>query len=529
MEASAIGSSQAKLRKSELAYREVRFCYLKDSFGLSNSRICFDRSPAWKKAGMRLTVRAFQFEAVREESRSPSAKTSKSLNDVRLFVGLPLDAVSSDCSSVNHARAIAAGLKALKLLGVEGVELPIWWGIVEKDCMGKYEWSGYLAIAEMVQNAGLKLHVTLCFNGSKTPSIPLPKWVSQIGDSEPGIFFTDRSGQRYKGCLSFAVDELPVFNGKTAAQVYQGFCESFKSSFAHFMGSTITGISMGLGPEAELRYPSHHKLPNIHGVGEFQCYDKNMLCLLKKHAEASGNPLWGLGGPHDAPNYRQSPNSGGFFTDGGSWESPYGNFFLSWYSDMLVAHGDRLLSIAATTFDCQVSVYGKIPLMHSWYRTRSHPSELTAGFYNTQNRDGYEAVANMFAKNSCKMICPGMDLSDANQPHETLSSPELLLAQIMAACRKHGVKVSGQNAGAGAPEDFEQIKRNLSGDNVLDLFTYNRMGAHFFSPEHFPSFTKFVQSLNQLELHTDDLPAEDEEAAESLVNSSESSKQLQAA
>ncbi|KAI9123206.1 hypothetical protein K1719_006095 [Acacia pycnantha] len=98
----------------------------------------------------------------------------------------------------------------------------------------------------------------------------------------------------------------------------------------------------------------------------------------------------------------------------------------------------------------------------------------------------------------------------------------------MAACRKHGVNVSGQNSSsAGAPGDFDQIKKNLSGDYVLDLFTYNRMGAYFFSPEHFPSFTKFVQSLDQLELHADDLPLEDEEAAEFLVKSSESSKQLQ--
>lgn len=522
------GSSQIKLEKSEFTYREVRFCNLNDTFGLSNSRISFGRSSAWKKAGVRLTLSALQFDAFREENRSSSPKISKSLNGVRLFVGLPLDAVSPDCNSVNHARAIAAGLKALKLLGVEGVELPIWWGIVEKDSMGKYEWSGYLALAEMVQSAGLKLHVTLCFNGSKKPSIPLPKWVSQIGDSEAGIFFTDRSGQQYKECLSFAVDELPVFNGKSAIQVYQSFCENFKSSFSHFMGSTITGISMGLGPDGELRYPSHYKLPNINGVGEFQCYDQNMLRILKEHAEASGNPLWGLGGPHDAPNYGQSPKSGGFFADGGSWESPYGDFFLSWYSDMLVAHGDRLLSIAASTFDSGVSAYGKVPLMHSWYRTRSHPSELTAGFYNTANRDGYESVAKMFAKNSCKMICTGMDLSDANQPDETLSSPELLLAQIMAACRKHGVKVAGQNSSsAGAPGDFDQIKKNLSGDYVLDLFTYNRMGAYFFSPEHFPSFTKFVQSLDQLELHADDLPAEDEEAAEFLVKSSESSMQLQ--
>jgi hypothetical protein len=159
---------------------------------------------------------------------------------VRLFVGLPQDTVSHDCNSINHSRAIAAGLKALKLLGVEGVELPIWWGIVEKEAMGKYDWSGYLAIAEMIQKVGLKLHVSLCFHGSKKPNIPLPKWVSEIGESDSSIFFTDRSGQHYKECLSLAVDNLPVLDGKTPVQVYQSFCESFKSSFSPFMESTIT-------------------------------------------------------------------------------------------------------------------------------------------------------------------------------------------------------------------------------------------------------------------------------------------------
>lgn len=160
-------------------------------------------------------------------------------DNVRLFVGLPLDSVS-DCNAVNHAKAIAAGLKALKLLGVEGVELPVWWGIVEKEAMGKYEWSGYLALAEMVQNADLKLHVSLCFHASKQHKISLPEWVSRIGESEPSIFFTDRAGKQYKECLSLAVDDLPVLNGKTPVQVYHEFCESFKSSFSSFMGSTIT-------------------------------------------------------------------------------------------------------------------------------------------------------------------------------------------------------------------------------------------------------------------------------------------------
>ncbi|KAJ6981997.1 hypothetical protein NC653_025182 [Populus alba x Populus x berolinensis] len=115
------------------------------------------------------------------------------------------------------------------------------------------------------------------------------------------------------------------------------------------------------------------------------------------------------------------------------------------------------------TCDTSVTVHGKIPLMHSWYKTRSHLSELTTGFNNTVNRDGYEAVAEMFARNSCKMILPGMDLSDKHRPQESLSSPESILAQIRTVCRKHGVEISGQNSMVSkAPHRFEQIKKNIS-------------------------------------------------------------------
>lgn len=158
---------------------------------------------------------------------------------VMLYVGLPLDTVSNS-NTINHARAIAAGLKALKLLGVDGVELPVWWGVAEKEAMGKYDWSGYLAIVEMVQKLDLKLHVSLCFHASEEAKISLPQWVSQIGESEPSIYFTDQSRQQYKNCLSLAVDDLPVLDGKTPLQVYKEFFENFKSSFSPFIGSTIT-------------------------------------------------------------------------------------------------------------------------------------------------------------------------------------------------------------------------------------------------------------------------------------------------
>ncbi|KAL2244117.1 inactive beta-amylase 9-like [Sesamum indicum] len=532
MDISFTGSSQVNLgRNGDVGFfsfgqnLNAKVCNLKNNsskgcnFG-KNQRL------AWPlKSAFGFTLRASAIEAAEISKKASKITIKKPVDGVELYVGLPLDTVSK-MHTMNQERAIAAGLKALKLLGVEGVELPVWWGIAEREVRGKYQWTGYLAVAEMVRKLGLKLHVSLCFHASKECKIPLPEWVSRIGKEKPDIFFTDRSGQHYKDCLSLAVDDVPVLDGKTPVEVYKDFCESFKSAFSPFMGSTITGISVGLGPDGELRYPSNHrpaKSNGCHGAGEFQCYGKYMLANLKKHAEKHENPLWGLAGPHDAPGYDQNPISSGFFMEnGGSWETSYGDFFLSWYSSQLISHGHRILSLAASTFkDAPISVSGKVPLVHSWYLTRSHPSELMAGFYNTANRDGYKDIAEIFSNNSCKMILPGMDLSDEHEPLESHSSPESLFAQITSSCLKYGVEVSGQNTSvSGVSRGFEQIKNNLLDKNAtVDLFTYQRMGAYFFSPDHFPSFAQFIRSLNQPTQRLDSLPVNHGDTVESLPDS----------
>ncbi|KAI4338502.1 hypothetical protein MLD38_023552 [Melastoma candidum] len=530
MEVSVVGNSQAKAGLA--ASRAVLFRSRIGGFSTSfcKSRVFMGQSRGLRKGKgeCRLSSSAVRVEEVLSRSSSaPDVRSFQQPDKVRLCVGLPVDAVM-DGNCVNHARAIAAGLKALKLLGIDGVELPVWWGVVEKEGRGEYEWSGYLALAEMVREAGLELHVTLCFHGCRQqqqPVISLPDWVMRVGEDESSsIFFTDRSGQQYKDCLSLAVDELPVLDGRTPMEVYHDFCESFKSSFSAYIGSPITGISMGLGPDGELRYPSLQGCESSQvdrvGAGEFQCYDRNMLKLLNEAAEACGNPFWGLGGPHDASGYDKSPISNSFFRDnGGSWESPYGEFFLSWYSNQLIRHGDRLLSLASSIFgDSGVAVSGKVPLAYSWNIINSHPSELTAGYYSTVKRDGYEEMAKMFAKNSCTVMLPGMDIRNDNA--------RLLLGQIKAACRKHRVGVLGENSSVEG--DIEQVK-DVCAAGDIDSFFYQRMGAHFFSPEHFPAFTAFVGSTRQPRLHADDILKEDERAEESLTLTSDSVLQMQTA
>lgn len=56
----------------------------------------------------------------------------------------------------------------------------------------------------------------------------------------------------------------------------------------------------------------------------------------------------GLGGPHDSGSYNSSAWDTGFFvSDGGSWDSEYGRFFLDWYAGMLERHADAMLAAAA--------------------------------------------------------------------------------------------------------------------------------------------------------------------------------------
>lgn len=53
----------------------------------------------------------------------------------------------------------------------------------------------------------------------------------------------------------------------------------------------------------------------------------------------------GLSGPHNAGHYNSKCCETEFFNcHWGNYDKPYGHFFLSWYSSMLIEHGERILS-----------------------------------------------------------------------------------------------------------------------------------------------------------------------------------------
>lgn len=85
-----------------------------------------------------------------------------------------------------------------------------------------------------------------------------------------------------------------------------------------------------------------------------------MLASLNACARELGMREWGNGGPIGTSSLMQNPESSEFFNTDGSWKTPYGKFFLGWYSGVLLLHGERICREAETIFrGNEVSMSGK--------------------------------------------------------------------------------------------------------------------------------------------------------------------------
>lgn len=82
---------------------------------------------------------------------------------VPVYVMMPLDSVTTN-HTVNRRKAMNASLQALKSAGVEGIMMDVWWGLVERDAPGAYNWGGYSELLEMAKKHGLKVQAVMSFH-----------------------------------------------------------------------------------------------------------------------------------------------------------------------------------------------------------------------------------------------------------------------------------------------------------------------------------------------------------------------------
>lgn len=335
--------------------------------------------------------------------------------------------------------------------------------------------------------------------------IPLPQWVREVGKENPDIFFTNCKGKRNPECLTCGVDKEPVLRGRTGLEVYFDFMKSFRGEMNEFFDDgTITEIEVGLGPCGELRYPSYPETQGwvFPGIGEFQCYDKYLLEDLKETAEAQGHAHWGKP-PSNAGSYNSKPQDTGFFKDGGDWDSYYGRFFLKWYSQILIDHGDCVLSIANKVFQGS-KIAAKISGIHWWYKTASHAAELTCGYYNTSYRDGYPCIAQMLRKHKAvfNFTCVELLTSELSKYcPQAMADPEGLVRQVFKGACNAGVSLASENALScydrrGFNKILENAKPETDSDSrSLVAFTYLRLGPELMEDDNYLEFTRFVRQL----------------------------------
>jgi beta-amylase len=445
--------------------------------------------------------------------------TLSSCDYVPVYVMMPLTTVTND-GQLNNVNQLQAQLKLLKSSNVDGIMVDVWWGIVQRSDAFSYDWSAYGQLFQLCQQIGLKVQVVMAFHQCGTNVgdacyIPLPKWVLAVGNSNPDIFYTDMHGHRDQEYLSLGVDNQKVFPGnRTAVDLYSDFMKSFASTFQSMIGknNVITTIEVGLGPAGEMRYPSYQLQDNIWtfpGIGEFQCYDKYMLYSLNQTAYAQKQPLWGKAGPSNAGNYGDHPPSNvPFYSDGGfdNWDSDYGRFFLAWYSQQLINHGDAVLSRAQYNFVTNSSnpdkpvIAGKIAGIHWWYMTFAHAAELTAGYYNTYFHDGYIDIANMFKKYNIEFAFTCLEMLDVNQ-NACGCGPQELVQLTREAAWQAGIRYSGENALTiyNSQQGYDQIIRQSKvNGKTIDSFTYLRMTNDLFSNYSWSMFSNFVNRMHNL-------------------------------
>ncbi|KAI7758415.1 hypothetical protein M8C21_013103, partial [Ambrosia artemisiifolia] len=140
---------------------------------------------------------------------------------VAVYVMLSLGIINMECELLINPDDLMNQLRTLESVKVDGVAVNICWGIIEANKPRHYNWEGYKQLFRMVRQSGFKIQVLLAFHECEGDDahIPLPKWIKEIGQENPDIYFTDGEGRRNPETLSWGIDEKPVLEGRTAVEV----------------------------------------------------------------------------------------------------------------------------------------------------------------------------------------------------------------------------------------------------------------------------------------------------------------------
>lgn len=230
-----------------------------------------------------------------------------------------------------------------------------------------------------------------------------------------------------------------------------------------------------------------------------------MIASLDGCARELGMAVWvGQGAPRDSSTESSLDKVNSPQREYGPLVTEHGRFFLTWYSRMLLLHGERICREAEAIFrGTEVNLSAKVAAIHWDYLTNTHPSELVAGYYNTSERNGYLPIARMLSKYGFGICCSCFEMQDVTvKKTNSAGSPEGFLRQLLLAARLFDLQLEGQNFSPNLTDiSFQQVlklsKYYTEGVEKRPFcFTFVRMSGKMFDYRFWDPFTRFVRQLS---------------------------------
>ncbi|MFS8024588.1 putative beta-amylase [Helianthus anomalus] len=153
--------------------------------------------------------------------------------------------------------------------------------------------------------------------------------------------------------------------------------------------------------------------------------------------------------------------------------------------------------------------------IHWWYKDDTHAAELTAGYYNLDDRDGYRPIARMLSRHYGAFNFTCLEMKNSDQDVAAKSGPQELVQQVFSAVKREEVIMAGENALERYDRDgYNQILLNVRPNGVskngppklkMEALTFLRLGDELLEKKNFRIFKAFVRKLHADQAYVADL------------------------
>ncbi|KAJ6824107.1 beta-amylase [Iris pallida] len=155
---------------------------------------------------------------------------------------------------------------------------------------------------------------------------------------------------------------------------------------------------------------------------------------------------------------------------------------------------------------CKLKLAVKVSGIHWWYRDDSHAAELTAGYYNVKDHDGYRPLARMLSRHYCTFNFTCVEMKNSEQSEEAKSAPVQLVQQVFSDAWREKIEVGYESAlNRYDQKAYNQILKiarpngvNREGTPKLRIreLTYLRLGDDLLETNNFILFKIFVKKMH---------------------------------